>query len=194
MAPRSYNLGARAASVEETKRRIVGAATEELAEKGIDGASMASIARRADVAPGTVHYHFDSMDDLVEAVVGSWIAEIGMPDPEVIDPAAPLEVRIRALVETLFDLYTRSEWAYEIWRQNPDHPAYMAAGEAFYGVVGRMLARTAGEAAADPVVMQVLSVLSDPGFQGTLVGRGMTPEQAVDVATEMGVAWMASRS
>jgi AcrR family transcriptional regulator len=194
MAPRSYNLGARAASVEETKRRIVGAATEELAERGIDGASMASVARRADVAPGTVHYHFDSMDELVEAVVGSWITEIGMPDPGSIDPEAPLEARMRALVGTLFDLYRRSEWAYEIWRRNPDHPAYVAAGEAFYGVVGQMLARTAGESAADPLVMQVLSVLSDPGFQGTLMGRGLTPEQAVEVATEMGVAWMEYRS
>lgn len=194
MAPRPYNLGARAASVEETKRKIVSAATEELADKGIDGSSMSSVARRADVAPGTVHYHFDSMDALVTAVVGSWVDEIGMPDPAVVDPAAPLGDRVRALVATLFDTYDRSEWAYEIWRQNPDHPAYVAASESFYGTVGQMMAMTAGPLAGDPTVMQVLSVLSDPGFRGTLLSRGMTSEQAIDVATELGVAWLESRS
>ena len=39
-----------------------------------------------------------------------------------------------------------------------------------YGTVGQMMAMTAGELAGDPTVMQVLSVLSDPGFRGTWEG------------------------
>ncbi|MEX1280727.1 MAG: TetR/AcrR family transcriptional regulator [Acidimicrobiia bacterium] len=194
MSPRSYNLGARAASVEETKKRIVVAATEEFAEQGIEGASMASIARRADVAPGTVRYHFESVDGLAEAVVGSWIDDIGMPDPAVVDPQAPVEERLRALITTLFDLFERSEWAYETWRQNTDHPAYVAAADAFYAIVGEMLGRAAGVHASDPMVPAVLSVLSDPGFRGTLIGRGLSSEQAIEVAVDLGVAWLSTRS
>jgi AcrR family transcriptional regulator len=194
MGRRPYNLGARAASVAATRRRILDAATAEFADQGVEATSMAAVARRADVAAGTVLYHFPTPEDLVDAVVETWRSDMQMPSVADIDPAAPLVERFAALVALLFGLFERSEWAYEIWRHSPDHPSFVRAAEGFYEVVGQMMAAALGDLAADPEAMLVTSVIVDPGFRGTLVSRGLSSERAIEVATELGVAWLLQRS
>jgi AcrR family transcriptional regulator len=58
MPLRKYNLGKRTASVEATRARIIDAAIDAYAELNVSGTSMHEVARRANVAPGTVLYHF----------------------------------------------------------------------------------------------------------------------------------------
>lgn len=53
------------------RERILGAALEEFATKGFDGATTAGVARRAGVTQPLVHYHFESKDELWRAAVGS---------------------------------------------------------------------------------------------------------------------------
>jgi len=48
-----------------TRDRILRAAVEEIAHKGLGGARTRSIAERAGVNNALVHYHFKTMDDLV---------------------------------------------------------------------------------------------------------------------------------
>lgn len=49
--------------------QIVDALVAVMARRGYDGASIAEVAKRAHLAPGLVHYHFDSkLEILVEAV------------------------------------------------------------------------------------------------------------------------------
>src|SRR5438067_11979435 len=67
MAPRAYRMTRRAAANAETRRRIVDAAITLHAEKGVLGTSWPDIAKRADVALGTVYRHFPSLDQLVPA-------------------------------------------------------------------------------------------------------------------------------
>lgn len=195
MAPRPYNLGARAASVEETKRRILDAALEEFTEheQGVDGTSMTAIARRADVAPGTVRYHYAGVDEILGEVVAGWWVDLAMPSPEDIDIEAPLDKRFAALVRLMYELLERSEPAYEIWRKSPDHPVFVDYSDRFYGTAGRMMERALGPLVRDAVTMAVVSVLVDPGFRGTLIARGLSPEQAIEAATDLGIAWLAGR-
>ena len=47
---------------------IVDATVLTLAEAGFSGTSARAVAKRADVAPGGVFYHFGSMDDLLAEV------------------------------------------------------------------------------------------------------------------------------
>lgn len=177
-----------------TRRRILDAATAEFADQGLEATSMAAVARRADVAAGTVLYHFPTPEDLVDAVVETWRSDMQMPSVADIDPAAPLVERFAELVALLFGLFERSEWAYEIWRHSPDHASFVRAAEGFYEVVGQMMAAALGDLAADPEAMLVTSVIVDPGFRGTLVSRGLSSERAIEVATELGVAWLLQRS
>jgi AcrR family transcriptional regulator len=56
--PRSYSMGRRTQAVTATRQRILDAALALYQEQGIAAATMQDVARRADVAPGTVANHF----------------------------------------------------------------------------------------------------------------------------------------
>lgn len=187
---RPYRLGKRAASVADTKRRILEAANAEYAENGIEDTSMQAVARRADVAPGTVLYHYPTPEDLADAVVETWIDEIGMPTAADIDSGADLQTRIRSLVGLLYEMYESSDWAYKIYQKSPDHPSLVKSNQMWEQNLGAMLFKALGERAMDPEAVQVVSVLIDPGFRGTLLSRGMSPERAVEAATQMTLDWL----
>jgi len=59
----------RGANRDDTKARILEAAAAEFGERGYEGASIRSIARRADVDPSLVHHYFDDKSALVAEVV-----------------------------------------------------------------------------------------------------------------------------
>jgi AcrR family transcriptional regulator len=50
-------------------KRILDAAEVEFSNRGYDGAGMKAIALRAEVAQGTLHYHFGNKERLYEAVI-----------------------------------------------------------------------------------------------------------------------------
>ena len=57
----------------ETRARLLGAAAELLAERGVDGASVAAVAERAERTSGAVYDHFGSKDGLVFALLDGWV-------------------------------------------------------------------------------------------------------------------------
>jgi AcrR family transcriptional regulator len=59
----------RGANRDDTKARILAAAAAEFGEHGYEGASIRSIARRAEVDPALVHHYFDDKAALVAEVV-----------------------------------------------------------------------------------------------------------------------------
>lgn len=183
-------MGKRQASVDETRRRILQAAVLEYEESGIPDTSMQAVARRADVAPGTVLYHYPSPDDLAEAVVERWIVEMEAPSPDAIDPNDPIDTRVAALVEELFGLYERSESAYRVYLQSPQHDVLSRYEEWWYDNVGQMTARALGPRVTDQETMQVISVVTNPGFRGTLMMSGISSTRAVEVATQMAIDWL----
>lgn len=191
---RPYRLGKRQASVDETKRRIIVAARDEYAENGIEDTSMQAVARRADVAPGTVLYHYPDPDDLATAVVEQWLEEFDAPSPDVIDPDVSLRERISVLVDELFGLYERSSYAYRAYQKSPGHPVMKKYEAWWYGNVNEMIARALGELASTPEPMQVVSVLTNPGFRGTLVMTGIDPERSREIATDLIVGWIERNS
>ena len=189
---RPYRLGKRQAAVDDTKRRIIEAATSEYGENGIEDTSMQAVARRADVAPGTVLYHYPTPDDLTEAVVATWIKEMEAPSPNAIDPTTPLEERIGALVRELYGLYERSDSAYRIYQKSPDHPVLNRYEKWWYDNVGQMMGRALGERASEPETMKVVSVLVNPGFRGTLAMTGIDTDRAVEIVTQITLSWLDS--
>nr|WP_314841909.1 TetR/AcrR family transcriptional regulator [uncultured Microbacterium sp.] len=57
---------------ERARENILGAAIELFSERGVAGASIAEITRRAGVAQGLANYHFGGKDQLVSAVMDRW--------------------------------------------------------------------------------------------------------------------------
>jgi AcrR family transcriptional regulator len=89
MAPRSYDLGRRATTAAETRRRIIDAATALYRERGVAGTSLAAVAERADVARGTVVNHFGTADGLLGVVVDEVLVAIEVPDERTSRVRAP---------------------------------------------------------------------------------------------------------
>lgn len=183
-------MGKRKASVEETKRRIIDAATLEYQENGIEDTSMQAVARRAEVAPGTVLYHYPTPESLAETVVDSWLDSMEPPRPENIDPDASVEQRIGTLTRELFDLYERTGDLYRVYQKSPGHPAIRRASEWWNENVQDMLLSALGERAEDTETLQVVSALVDPGFRGTLLSAGVSSERAIDIAARLAMDWL----
>lgn len=70
MSPRPRNV-----DPSETRARILAAATDAFAERGVAGASTREIARAAGVSLATVHHHFDGKQGLYDACVLAMYAE-----------------------------------------------------------------------------------------------------------------------
>jgi AcrR family transcriptional regulator len=92
MSPRPYNLGKRHEQVDQGRRQIVDAARDLLRETTrYNTFTLDAVAKRADVARGTVYYQFGSKTGLLEAVcddlgqtggLAGLRAAFGDPDPE----------------------------------------------------------------------------------------------------------------
>lgn len=67
MAPRRYQMGARADAVARTREAIVAAARELHGERGLAATNWEDIAERAGVSTATVYRHFPSVAELVPA-------------------------------------------------------------------------------------------------------------------------------
>lgn len=61
---------------ERAKEVILLAAIEVFEERGVSGASIAEITKRAGVAQGLVSYHFGGKDQLIAAVIDRWFLTI----------------------------------------------------------------------------------------------------------------------
>ncbi len=187
---RRYRLGKRQASVDATKQRILGAASAAYQELGIEETSMQEVARRAEVAPGTVLYHFPTPESLADEVVVSWMESMEPPRPDVIDPDEPIDVRITKLVLELYTLYERTGHLYRIYEKSPNHPALLRAGAWWEENVTRMIIKALGDRWADQEAMKVISVLTNPGFRGTLIMTGIDSGRAIEIATKLAIAWV----
>lgn len=194
MSPRRYTMGKRAVVVEKTRGRILAAALDEYAVTGIADASMASIARRADLAAGTVLYHFPDADGLADAVMAASVERMAVPEPETVSAAGDLADRVRVMTSELFRVYARSTTEYLAWTKSQGHPA-MATAEAWYNErYTALLLAALGEFARDGMALQVVSALIEPGFRANLVQRGLTDEQVVDETVRLVLAWLTERS
>ncbi|MGI9610389.1 MAG: TetR/AcrR family transcriptional regulator [Acidimicrobiia bacterium] len=180
---RPYRLGKRSASVAATKIRILEAATTEFANNGIENTSMQSVARRADVAAGTVLYHYPTPNELVAATLEQWMELIDPPAPSTIDATAPPNLRVRQLVRALYDFYVRSGWAYQIYEKSPNNPIMAAARDDWDRSFEELMTVALGEHAAQPDALRLISIFVDPAFHNLLLSRGLDQDEAVDLAT-----------
>lgn len=93
----------RAAQAEETRERILAAATELIAERGYAATSIDALCRRAGVVRTAIYWHFGSKEGLVapvvERVASAWIEEIQKSVYLEGDPLARLERFLASLRE-----------------------------------------------------------------------------------------------
>lgn len=81
----------RRANGEESRRRIIDAATEIAAERGYDGTSIAAVSEHSGLPSSSIYWHFANKDDLIAAVIersfARWRELIGEePRTEPLEP------------------------------------------------------------------------------------------------------------
>ena len=76
------------------RARLIAAAREVMARKGLEGATIHEITSQADLALGTFYNYFDSKEAVMEAVIDAQAADFGDALEEII---APMEDRALAV-------------------------------------------------------------------------------------------------
>jgi AcrR family transcriptional regulator len=83
-----------------TRERVLAAARDLLAERGLEGLTMRALAERLDVAPNALYSHVDGKTALIDAVLDDVLAEVDAPSADTEDPAAGLH----ALMASTYDV------------------------------------------------------------------------------------------
>jgi AcrR family transcriptional regulator len=192
VSPRTYRMGKRAAAVEETKSRIHSAALAEYAETGIAAASMQAIARRADVAAGTVLYHYPDPAELAADVIARRIEEVEVPMVEDVGVDTPVRQRIEWLTREMFRVYAATDLEYQTWTRSRDHPVMRRYERWYNDTYAELLAAALGPDHSRPRDFQVVSALIDPGFRASLLTRGIPEEEAAATAAQLAATWLDS--
>jgi AcrR family transcriptional regulator len=154
-APAARGRGSRRSL--RTRERIVAAATEVFARRGLHGARVADIAEAAGIAYGLVYHHFRNKEEILAAIFQErWAIHLRYLE-EVGDSAAPLRERVARLVHFWVETYRNEPHLMtvminEISRsyefiESHDVATVMEA----FDIVERMLrrAREVGEVSAD---------------------------------------------
>lgn len=192
---RPYRLGKREAAVAETRLRILQGAAEAYQDLGIAATSFQEVARRADVAPGTVLNHFATADELVTAVVEHLTDQLALPDPSILDGIADPFARIRITVEAIYGFYSRGDaWGDFFFRERDRSPAVMAGAATVMAALSRLIEAALGDLAGDPRVALIAGSLLDPATRGALLRAGATNESAATHAADLIQTWLQAHS
>jgi AcrR family transcriptional regulator len=81
----------------ETRQRLLDAAAELFAERGIDGSSVDAIAERADRTSGAVYDHFGGKDGLLFALLEGWVDDVAVVIGAELATATTLDERLWSL-------------------------------------------------------------------------------------------------
>jgi AcrR family transcriptional regulator len=82
-----------------TRRRLLDAAAELFAERGVDGASIDAIADKADRTSGAVYDHFGGKEGLLYALLDGWVDDVAA-----------------VVTAELSTVTTLDEWLQVLWR------------------------------------------------------------------------------
>lgn len=81
MGTEGRNPRRRRANGEESRNKILDAATEIASERGYEGTSIALVSMRSGLPASSIYWHFADKDALIAAVIersfGSWLANVG---------------------------------------------------------------------------------------------------------------------
>ena len=192
--PRKYELGKRAVQQAETRRRILEAARDLYLEQGVSATTMLDIARRADVAPGTVANHFGSTAALATELTSTLLADLDMPTPDVFDGVDQLPDRIGLLIRELNAFFTRTQPWWEASQRERTDTGFWADAEArFYTDLDVLVRAALGPLADDADAVAVVTTVLVRWVIGTLQATGRSADEAVALVADLLTAWLVTR-
>jgi AcrR family transcriptional regulator len=106
-----------------TRERLFRAAAELMGERGFHGTTVDDIVERAQVAKGTVYYHFKSKEALFDGLLSEYFAQLGDAFRAAADSAATPTDALRGLVRVELEYIYANQAASkvlmsELWRSD----------------------------------------------------------------------------
>lgn len=92
-----------------TKQRILSAASELFAEKGIDLTTIDDITKRADVAKGSFYYHYTGKNEIISELIGQVLDELVRLMEEGCANATDLTSILEFIIQIHIDFFS-SRW------------------------------------------------------------------------------------
>lgn len=182
MTPRSYDMTARAAATEATRRNVVRAAMELHARDGVRATSWEAIAAEAGVATATVYRHFPLRSELIGACAREVFDLVRPPTPE---EASVQFATMRDAADRLAHLaresahcYARGEaWLHAAHRERDLDPDLEAAVALIQDSLHVLVDAAAGRRLAPTAHGTVFTLLDFP-FWKSLVDNGLARRTA----------------
>ena len=87
----------------ETRQRLLDAAAELFAERGIEGSSVDAIAERAQRTSGAIYDHFDGKAGLLFALLEGWVDDVAVTIGAELATATSLDERLASLWRNITD-------------------------------------------------------------------------------------------
>jgi len=185
----------RAAANAETRRRIVDAAIALHAQKGVLGTSWPDIAKRADVALGTVYRHFPSLDQLVPACTSENALRTRPPGPSILVGLTRPQERIGQFVQELFAFYGRTApWTPRAGIDRHEIPVLDTILSRREAALKALVEETLGPLRRRRHALEAALALTDFGVWRSLTSSGLSTEAAARLITEMLMTWLTRRS
>lgn len=117
----------------ETRQRLLDAAAELFAERGIEASSVDAIAERAERTSGAIYDHFDGKTGLLFALLEGWVDDVAVAIIAELATATSLDERLATLWRNVSDPPTGDgRWIaleHELWSyatRNPSARAHLA--------------------------------------------------------------------
>jgi AcrR family transcriptional regulator len=87
----------------ETRQRLLDAAAELFAERGVEGSSVDAIADRAERTSGAVYDHFGGKDGLLFALLEGWVDDVAVVIGAELATATTLDERLASIWRNVSD-------------------------------------------------------------------------------------------
>lgn len=170
MAPRSYQMQARAEGASATRQRILDATVEIYRERGIPATTLKAVAERADVSRGSILHHFGSANGLLGAVLDGVLESLELPDPRMLEAIDGLEMRIRTFVTEMVQFQERTAHWWPIFEAEMQRPEFQQREATYWAWLGDLQAAALGpELRDDPVANATLVSVIHPATVGTFL-------------------------
>ncbi len=148
----------------ETRQRLLDAAAELFAERGIEGSSVDAIAERADRTSGAIYDHFDGKEGLLFALLEGWVDDVAVAIGAELATATSLDERVATIWRNVSDPPTGDgRWIaleHELWSyaaRNDDARDHLARRyRAAWNGVDEAFAQWDGSGAVGPALIGML--------------------------------------
>lgn len=92
--------------VKATRRKILNAARETFAEKGLDLSTIDDITERADVGKGTFYYHFQEKNEVISSLIKEMMEELIQRIEEKYEAADDLTALLDTIIGVHIDFFS----------------------------------------------------------------------------------------